>query len=282
MSDGLRMARALRIDGGHAREHEDAVIEESPVALLYNGMPFAVMMATPVDLEDFALGFALCEDIVGHAREFSLVDVVRDDAGIALHAAIPQARFDLLEDRRRTLEGRSGCGLCGVAELREALRALPRATGERSVTVADIHAALDAVSCRQPMNARSGGVHAAGFVRGAEAWVREDVGRHNAVDKLVGALHRDTSVFAAPDGAIGGAIGGAMDGTMDGVLVVTSRASYEIVRKAAFAGIQVVVAMSAPTAQAIVQADAANITLVAFARDARMTVYAGRERIALA
>jgi FdhD protein len=273
VSDGLRTTRALRIDGGHACEHDDTVIEESPVALLYNGMPFAVMMATPVDLADFALGFALCEGIVGNAREFALVDVVRDDAGIALHAAIPQARFDRLEDRRRTLEGRSGCGLCGIAELREALRAPPRVTGERSVTAANIHAALDAVSRRQPMNARSGGVHAAGFVRGDAAWVREDVGRHNAVDKLVGALHRDTPAVDATAGAI--------DGMMDGVLVVTSRASYEIVRKAAFAGIPVVVAMSAPTAQAIVQAEAANITLVAFARDARMTVYAGRERIVL-
>lgn len=270
MNDGLRTARALRIDGGHACEHEDTVIEESPVALLYNGMPFAVMMATPVDLADFALGFALCEGIVRNAREFALVDVVRDEAGIALHAAIPQARFDRLEDRRRTLEGRSGCGLCGIAELREALRAPPHVTGERSVTAAEIHAALDAVSRRQPMNARSGGVHAAGFVRGDAAWVREDVGRHNAVDKLVGALHRETPAFDATDGA------------MDGVLVVTSRASYEIVRKAAFAGIPVVVAMSAPTAQAIVQAEAANITLVAFARDARMTVYVGRERIVLA
>ena len=264
MSDGLRITRALRIEPGRTREQDDAVIEESPVALLYNGLPFAVMMATPVDLEDFALGFALCEGIVGNAREFALVDVVRDEAGVALHAAIPQARFDRLEDRRRTLEGRSGCGLCGVAELREAVRSPPRVGAGRGIAPESIHAALHAVAQAQPMNARSGGVHAAGFVRGDIVVVREDVGRHNAVDKLVGALHR-----AAP----------AIDAT-DGVLVVTSRASYEIVRKAAFAGIPVVVAMSAPTAQAIAQAEAAGITLVAFARDARMTVYAGRERIA--
>lgn len=266
MKDGLRTVRALRIEPGCTLEHDDAVIEESPVALLYNGLPFAVMMATPVDLEDFALGFALCEGIVAAAHEFSLVDVVRDDAGVALHAAIPQARFDRLEDRRRTLEGRSGCGLCGVAELREVLRVPPRVVGDRSITPDDIHAALAAVSHRQPMNARSGGVHAAGFVRGDVVHVREDVGRHNAVDKLVGALHRTTPALDASDG----------------MLVVTSRASYEIVRKAAFAGIPVVVAMSAPTAQAIAQAKAAGITLVAFARDARMTAYAGRERIALA
>jgi formate dehydrogenase accessory protein FdhD len=271
VNDGLRTTRALRIDGGHACEHdslmiEDMVIEESPVALLYNGLPFAVMMATPVDLEDFALGFALCEGIVGNAGEFSLVDVVRDDAGVALHAAIPQVRFDLLEDRRRTLEGRSGCGLCGVAELREAVRPPPHVGIGGKIAPGEIHAALETVSRQQPMNARSGGVHAAGFVRGDAAWVREDVGRHNAVDKLVGALHREMP---------------AVDAT-DGMLVVTSRASYEIVRKAAFAGIPVVVAMSAPTAQAIAQAEAAGITLVAFARDARMTVYAGRERIVLA
>lgn len=264
MNDGLRITRALRIEPGRTLEHDDAVIEESPVALLYNGMPFAVMMATPVDLEDFALGFAMCEGIVGSAHEFSLVDVVRDDAGVALHAAIPQARFDALDGRRRTLEGRSGCGLCGVAELRDAIRPPPRVGAGRRIAPTDINDALETVAKRQPMNARSGGVHAAGFVRGDEVWVREDVGRHNAVDKLVGALHGETP---------------AIDAT-DGLLVVTSRASYEIVRKAAFAGIPVVVAMSAPTAQAITQAEAAGITLVAFARDARMTVYAGRERIA--
>jgi formate dehydrogenase accessory protein FdhD len=264
MSDGLRITRALRIEPGHTLEHDDAVIEESPVALLYNGLPFAVMMATPVDLADFALGFALCEGIVSSAHEFSLVDVVRDDAGVALHAAIPQARFDALDGRRRTLEGRSGCGLCGVAELRDAIRPPPRVGAGRRIAPDDIRAALHELAERQPMNARSGGVHAAGFVHGDIVVVREDVGRHNAVDKLVGALHRETP---------------AIDAT-DGVLVVTSRASYEIVRKAAFAGIPVVVAMSAPTAQAIAQADAAGITLVAFARDARMTVYAGRERIA--
>lgn len=266
MSDGLRTTRALRIEPGRALEHDDAVIEESPVALLYNGVPFAVMMATPVDLADFALGFALCEGIVAHADEFALVDEVRDDAGIALHAAIPQARFDRLEDRRRTLEGRSGCGLCGVAELREAVRPPPPVGAGRRMSPDDIRAALNEVARRQPMNARSGGVHAAGFVRQERVVVREDVGRHNAVDKLVGAVHRATPAVDASDG----------------MLVVTSRASYEIVRKAAFAGIPVVVAMSAPTAQAIAQAEAAGITLVAFARDARMTVYAGRERIALA
>lgn len=264
MSDGLRITRALRIEPGRRLEQDDAVIEESPVALLYNGLPFAVMMATPVDLEDFALGFALCEGIVGDAREFSLVDVVRDDAGVALHAAIPQARFNALEDRRRTLEGRSGCGLCGVAELREAVRSPPRVDAGHRIAPDDIRTALHAVAQRQPMNARSGGVHAAGFVHGDIVVVREDVGRHNAVDKLVGALHRETPAIKPGDG----------------MLVVTSRASYEIVRKAAFAGIPVVVAMSAPTAQAIAQAEAAGITLVAFARDARMTVYAGRERIA--
>lgn len=265
MNDGLRTVHALRIEPGRTLEHDDAVIEESPIALLYNGLPFAVMMATPVDLEDFALGFALCEGIVATASEFALVDVVRDEAGVALHAAIPQARFDRLEDRRRTLEGRSGCGLCGVAELREAVRPPPRVGIGGKITPGQIHAALETVSRHQPMNARSGGVHAAGFVHGDDAWVREDVGRHNAVDKLVGALHRATP---------------AVDATA-GMLVVTSRASYEIVRKAAFAGLPVVVAISAPTAQAIAQAEAAGITLVAFARDGRMTIYAGRERIAL-
>lgn len=273
MSDGLRAREALHIaDGTHA-VREEWVIEETPVALLYNGLSFAVMMTTPTDLEDFALGFAICEGIVAGADEFSLVDVVRSEHGIALHAAIPQSRFDAIEHRQRTLEGRSGCGLCGTSNLQSAVQPVRAVgTGPR-LSAAQVHAGLDRLSQLQPLNARSGGVHAAGFIQAdrmqgnplpnAGMLVREDVGRHNALDKLVGAMLRATPCID-PDA---------------GFLAITSRASYEIVHKTANAGIAVIAAMSAPTDLAIGQAEAAGITLIAFARDARMNVYSGRERL---
>lgn len=264
MTAGLRMHAALHVADGAATPRDEAVIEETPVALLYNGLPFAVMMATPTDLEDFALGFALGEGIVEAADEFALVDVVRGERGVALHAAIPQRRFDALEGRGRNLEGRSGCGLCGVESLDAAVRPLPRLDAGPRLDAARIHAGLAALARRQPLNAQCGGAHAAGFIGDDAILVREDVGRHNAVDKVVGALHRARP--RVPPG--------------DGFLAVTSRASYEIVAKAARAGIAVVAALSAPTDLAIRQADAARLTLIAFARDGRMNVYSGRERIA--
>jgi formate dehydrogenase accessory protein FdhD len=262
---GLRLREALHIADGDATAREEWVIEETPVALLYNGLSFAVMMTTPADLEDFALGFALCEGIVETSAEFALVDSVRSERGIALHAAIPQARFDALETRQRGLEGRSGCGLCGTSSLDAALRpARPVGVGPQ-LDVATVHAGLEALCARQPLNARSGGVHAAGFVASGTLLVREDVGRHNAVDKLVGAMLRAAN---AVDPA-------------QGFLAITSRASYEIVHKAANARIGIVAAMSAPTDLAIRHAEAAGLTLIAFARDGRMNVYTGRELLML-
>lgn len=264
MTVGLRTHTALHVADGTSTPRDEAVIEETPVALLYNGLPFAVMMATPTDLEDFALGFALSEGIVGAADEFSLVDIVRSERGVALHAAIPQRRFNALEGRGRNLEGRSGCGLCGVESLEAAVRPLPRLGAGPRLDAARIHAGLDDLARRQPLNAQCGGAHAAGFVHGDTILVREDVGRHNAVDKVIGALHR-----ATPRIEVG-----------EGFLAVTSRASYEIVAKAARAGIAVVAALSAPTDLAIRQAEATHLTLIAFARDGRMNVYSARERIA--
>jgi formate dehydrogenase accessory protein FdhD len=253
--DGLQPVTALRIVGEARTAHTDQVVEETPIALLYNGTPFAVMMATPTDLEDFALGFALTEGVVAAPTEFRLVDVVRSDDGIALHAAIPQTRFDALEARSRNLSGRSGCGLCGTESLQAAIRPLPRLASQARFSAVAIRAGLQALASQQPLNAASGGVHAAAFVHAGGALVREDVGRHNALDKVVGARARS-------DIDLG-----------DGFLAITSRASYEIVHKAASAGIGLVVAISAPTALAIRLADAAGVTLVAFARGEAMNVY---------
>ncbi|QNP39396.1 formate dehydrogenase accessory sulfurtransferase FdhD [Lysobacter solisilvae (ex Woo and Kim 2020)] len=260
MNDALASVQALRVQAQARVEREDAAVVETPVALLCNGAPFAVMMATPCDLEDFALGFALSEGVVADAGEFRLVDVVHGAAGIALHAAIPQARYDALQ-RRRTLEGRSGCGLCGVEALQDALRPVPRVREPQPVSYARIQAALAALAAQQPLNTRSGGVHAAGFVHAGGLLVREDVGRHNALDKVIGALVRDGLDPAT------------------GFLVITSRASYEIVYKAAVAGIGVVVAISAPTDLAIRTAQAAGITLAAFARGDAFNLYAYPQRV---
>ncbi|HEY5850429.1 MAG TPA: formate dehydrogenase accessory sulfurtransferase FdhD [Lysobacter sp.] len=257
MSESLSDVQALRLHGDTRTQHDDRVIVEAPVALLYNGEPFVVMMATPESLPDFALGFALSEGIVSGTDEFRLVDVVRHDEGISLHAAIPQARFDALQERRRGLEGRSGCGLCGVESLQAALRPVPRVAMPAAVSATTIHAALDALSRQQPLNTHSGGVHAAGFAHAGGLLVREDVGRHNALDKLIGAMATQAPRLQA----------------QDGFLVITSRASYEIVHKAATAGIAVVVAISAPTDLAIRTADAAGITLAAFARGGLLNVY---------
>jgi len=261
LSEALRQLPALRSAAGVRDAREEAVVVEAPVALLYNGEPFAVMMATPSDLADFALGFALSEGIVATPGEFRLVDEVHGAGGVALHAAIPQARHDALAARRRNLEGRSGCGLCGVETLQEALRPVPRVAATGSIALAQIRAALAALAQRQPLNARSGGVHAAGFAHAGGLLVREDVGRHNALDKLVGAL---AHAGIAPD---------------SGFLVVTSRASYEIVHKAATAGIGVVVAISAPTDLAIRVAAEAGIALAAFARGDSLNLYTHPGRI---
>ncbi len=263
LSTGLRRLRAQRIHGLTRIEHEDAVVVETPVALLYNGLSFAVMMATPSDLEDFALGFALSEGVVASPDEFRLVDIVRSDAGVALHGAIPQTRYDALEHRRRNLEGRSGCGLCGIESLRDAVRPVPTVSAGVRVSTTRIRSALVALGGQQPLNALSGGVHAAGFVHSDGLLVREDVGRHNALDKLIGAMARSTA---------------SIDRSR-GFLVITSRASYEIVHKAASAGIAAVIAISAPTDLAIRIAEQAGITLVAFARGETINVYTRPERI---
>lgn len=257
----LAQVRALRLQADARAERDETVVVETPVALLYNGDPFTVMMATPGDLEDFALGFALSEGIVATPSEFRLVDVVRSDAGIALHAAIPQMRHDALALRRRSLEGRSGCGLCGVEALQDALRPVPRVQCTATVSRARIAATLVALAEHQPLNARSGGVHAAAFAHRDGLRVREDVGRHNALDKLIGALAR------------------ADIATDAGFLVITSRASYEIVHKAATVGIGIVVAISAPTDLAIRTAQAAGLTLAAFARGDALNLYTEPQRV---
>lgn len=241
----------------------DDVACEVPVALHYNGSPFAVLMATPCDLADLALGFSLSEALIADAGELQL-DVIEDSVdGITLRMTTPELRHAALADRQRTLPGYGGCGVCGNAGIDAVLRTPPRLVGHLPIDEAALHCALAALHGQQPLNAATGATHAAGFAdrNGQLLLVREDVGRHNALDKLVGAM-----ASAGID-------------TGSGFAIVTSRASYELAMKAAQVGIPMLAAISAPTTLAIALAESANLCLVGFARDGRCAVYAHPQRL---
>nr|WP_241988030.1 formate dehydrogenase accessory sulfurtransferase FdhD [Dokdonella fugitiva] len=242
---------------------DDRIAEEVPVALVYNERPHVVMMATPCDLDDFALGFSLSEGIVANAPELDVAATRTLLEGIEIQLRVPAARAAALEQRKRNLTGRSGCGLCGAQALEDALRQpQPVADGPRIAAHA-LSRALAALQARQALAAATGATHAAGWagVDGELVLLREDVGRHNALDKLLGALVRS-----------------GLD-VRDGFAVVTSRASYEMVQKAATLGVGLLAAISAPTALAIQLAAQANLTLVGFARGDSHVAYAHAGRI---
>ncbi|MDH5824442.1 formate dehydrogenase accessory sulfurtransferase FdhD [Luteimonas sp. RD2P54] len=247
-----------RWHGSGRLRHGDHVAEEVPVALVCNGAPFAVMMATPADLEDFAIGFALSEGIVAAAADAAIEGVEERVEGMEVRLSIPAARAEALLQRRRTLPGRSGCGICGSELLETALRQPPPVAAGLRVEAAAVRRALRELAAAQALNALTGATHGAGWAdaEGGLKLAREDIGRHNALDKLIGAMHRGGE---RPD---------------RGFLVVTSRASYEMAMKAASAGIGLMAAMSAPTALAIAVAERARLTLLGFARDDGHAVYA--------
>lgn len=255
----------VRVCRGVAAASDDEVIEEVPVALVYNGISQAVMLASPADLEDFALGFSLGEGILAHRRELYDLEVRNTCNGISIEMDIAPQRFLQLKERRRNLAGRTGCGLCGVESLADVAR-MPAAlatTGEQQVSLAAIDRCLKQLNDWQPLRRQTGSAHGAAWAdrAGNIQCCREDVGRHNALDKLVGALARRQT----PRGA--------------GFALVTSRASYEMVQKAATAGITTLVAISAPTSLAIRQAEAAGIMLLGFARPGQLVAYSHSERL---
>jgi FdhD protein len=243
---------------------ERAVPEETPVALSFAGTTHAVMMASPADLEDFALGFSLTEGIVARPDEIDSLAIEDHGAGIDIQITLRDAANKRFEARRRRLAGPVGCGLCGIESIEEALRSVtPVSDSALALDAADIARAVKLLSKVQPMHGETGAVHAAGFYvpgRGMVA-AREDVGRHNALDKLVGALAK-----AGIDGA-------------SGAVVVTSRVSVEMVQKTAALGASAILAVSAPTALAIRTAEEAGMTLVALVRGEEYDVFTHPARI---
>jgi FdhD protein len=252
-----------RWKNGQLTRTTDFVTEEVPVALVYHGVPHVVMLASPADLEDYAVGFTVSEGLVASPSEIQSVEVERAADSIEVRIGIAGERFSELLRRRRNLTGRSGCGLCGAETVEEAIRPPVQVATGLTVSSAEMHAALIQLETLQPINARTGSIHAAAWVvpgKGIEL-VREDVGRHNALDKVIGALVRSGADVTA------------------GYAVITSRASFEMVQKAAAAGITFMVAVSAPTALAIRMAGQTGLTLVGFARRDQHVIYAHPERL---
>lgn len=257
LQPGLQRLELIRIGRDGTREQIERVVpDEVPVALVYNGISHVVMMATPLDLEDFALGFSLSEGILNDATE--LLDVEAEPAGdgVEVRLQITGRAFAGLKDRRRNLTGRTGCGLCGVDSIDQAVRDLARIENDRRFAVPAIFRALDALPALQVLNRESRTLHAAAFcnAEGDVLVLREDVGRHNALDKLIGALRR-----AKIDPA-------------SGFAVITSRCSSEMVQKAVAMRLPMLVAVSAPTGLAQELADRYGLTLIALARSDSLIV----------
>ncbi len=238
---------------------QDIVAEEVPVAMVYNGVSHAVMMASPCDLEDFALGFCLTEGILDSPEQLFQLDLLSVDDGISIEMHIAGDCFARLRQQRRNMAGRTGCGLCGTESLGQAVQPVPRVPMQRVPDDAMVQAALVSLSKHQPLQLQTGATHAAAWCdnEGRIQQVREDVGRHNALDKLIGARVR----------------GLGADAFDDGFVLISSRASFEMVQKCASTGVSCLVAVSAPTALAIREARKAEMTLIGFARPGRHVIY---------
>ncbi|XHC00264.1 formate dehydrogenase accessory sulfurtransferase FdhD [Nitratireductor sp. ac15] len=259
-----RVSRTARRTGG-TKVTPRTVPEETPVALSYGGTTHAVMMATPADLEDFALGFSVTEGIVSSAEEIEAITVQELGPGIDLQIRLHDTANRRFEARRRRLAGPVGCGLCGIESIEEAMRSVPETASDQHFSAAEITGAISGLYEFQELHKATGAVHAAGFYIPGKGVVaaREDVGRHNALDKLAGALvkagiKRDT-----------------------GAVIVTSRVSVEMVQKTAAIGAPLIAAVSAPTALAIRTAETAGMTLVALVRGEEFDIFTHPERVTI-
>ncbi|ELY5931768.1 formate dehydrogenase accessory sulfurtransferase FdhD [Cronobacter turicensis] len=239
----------------------DWLAEEVPVALVYNGISHVVMMASPKDLEIFALGFSLSEGIVESSHEIYGMDIIHGCNGIEIQVELSSRRFMGLKERRRNLAGRTGCGVCGVEQLNDIVRPLAPLPFTQTFALANLDGALRQLANVQPVGELTGCTHAAAWLtpQGDIAGGHEDVGRHVALDKLLGRRAREA--------------------WQQGAVLVSSRASYEMVQKAATCGVEILFAVSAATTLAVEVAERCNLTLVGFSRPGRATIYTHPQRL---
>ena len=256
-------SRVIALDGTVLRDEDRIVAVESPVQVAFADVPFAVMMLTPADLIDFAYGFSLTEGMIERAAEIRDVTIAPTDDGTVLRIALVGEKLHRHLARQRAMTGRTGCGVCGIDDLQALRRATLAEKAPQTLSVRAIAHALEALDERQRLNIATRAVHGAAWadLSGQIQEVREDVGRHNALDKLIGALLR-----ANVDPA-------------SGFMLITSRCSFEMVEKAATFGAQTLVAISAPTSLAIARADALDLTLIAIARRDSLTVFTNKDRV---
>lgn len=268
-ADGTMSSMVRRYRNGQpsGAPEVDLLACEEPLALEYNGISHATVLATPCDLEDLALGFSLTEGIIRSAADLHDMDITATQQGHIAQLKIASACFAELKQRRRTLAGRTGCGLCGLESLDDVVRPLPPVSGPRQpILPASILRAMRGLVDVQSLHRLTGATHAAAWadLSGDIIHVREDVGRHNALDKLIGALvHRRRE-----------------QDTRSGFVLISSRASFEMVQKAASVGISAVVAVSAPTHYAVQTAEQLGVMLIGFARQQGFTIYTHSQHIA--
>lgn len=253
-----RQVRDTQLD--HTSDLEqDLVIDEQAIAFVYNGISHAVMMATPCDLKDFALGFSLSENIIDQKNDLLDLEITHTAHGIELNITISSRKFIQLKEKRRTLAGNSGCGLCGIESLQQIDKNRTPLNAYQTLASEVIEAALTQFKTQQVLNLQAGGVHAAAFCdlrTGDIRIIREDVGRHNALDKLIGAINNHKLKNS------------------NGFILVSSRASYEMVDKTIAANINHLITISAPTSKAIAVAKQNRLNLISFARSGRFVIYA--------
>lgn len=244
-------------------EKQDSLAKEVPVALVYNDISHTVMMCSPRDLDDFAMGFSLTEGIIDKPADIYGIDIEDVCNGMEARIELATRCFVALKDHRRTLTGRTGCGICGAEQIQQVYKNIAKLDRTLTVNAAQLDSCLQKLYDAQELGKQTGSTHAAGFfsIAGELLAIREDVGRHVALDKLLG-WH-------------------AKAGKPRGFVLVTSRASYEMVQKTVSCGIEMLIAISAATDLAVQMAEQYDLTLVGFAREGRATVYSGKERLAI-
>ncbi|QLB13208.1 FdhD protein [Bisgaardia hudsonensis] len=242
-------------------EKEDILAKESPIALVYNGISHTVMMASPKNLEDFAIGFSITEGIIENPKDIYGIDIEEKINGIEIQLEISSRCFVHFKDHRRTLSGKTGCGICGTEQLNQVIKKLPILDRTFTFNIALLDNCLKKVKEMQELGKQTGATHAAAFfnTQGEFVAIREDVGRHIALDKLLGWYVKN--------------------GSPKGFIITTSRASYEMVQKTISVGIEMLVVMSAATDLAVQIADESNLTLIGFAREGKANIYTHKTRL---